>query len=84
MKGGFIMSLVKIEEMIDFCEKENIFYFCDLVNYARKERKDWFREIIKKDTTRFMAFYIADRAYQAGKINKEMYDYALEDLNAED
>ena len=32
MKGGFIMSLVKIEEMIDFCEEQNIFYFCDLVN----------------------------------------------------
>ena len=37
------MSLKNVEEMIDFCEKENIFYFCDLVNYARKERKDWFR-----------------------------------------
>ena len=78
------MSLVKIEEMIDFCEEQNIFFFCFFFNYARKERKDWFREIIKKDTTRFMAFYIADRAYQAGKINKEMYDDALEDLNAED
>lgn len=78
------MSLKNVEEMIDFCEKENIFYFCDLVNYARKERKDWFREIIKKDTTRFMAFYIADRAYQALKINKEMYDNALEDLNEDD
>ena len=31
-----------------------------------------------------MAFYIADRAYQAGKINKEMYDDALEDLNEDD
>lgn len=78
------MSLKNVEEMIDFCEKENVFYFCDLVDYARKNKKEWFRQLTKTETTRFMAFYIADRAYKAGKINKEIYDEALEDLNADD
>lgn len=78
------MNIEKIDEMLDFCEKKNIFYFCDLVDYARKNKKDWFRQLLKADANRFIAFYLADRAYQAGKINQKMYDEALEDLNAED
>lgn len=34
--------MTKIEEMIRYCEQENIYYFCDLVKYAIENRKDWF------------------------------------------
>lgn len=32
-----------IDEMIEFCEEENIFSFAILINYSRINRRDWFR-----------------------------------------
>lgn len=44
--------MTKIEEMIRYCEQENIYYFCDLVKYAIENRKDWFRTVVTENGSR--------------------------------
>lgn len=64
--------MTKIEEMIRYCEQENIYYFCDLVKYAIENRKDWFRTVVTENGSR------ADKAYRAGKITKAQYEDAMD------
>lgn len=72
--------MTKIDEMIDFCNREKIYFFCDLVNYASKNRKDWFRTLITESGTRTMVLYLAERAYHAGIISREEYEAECEDM----
>lgn len=34
-----------IDEMLQFCYENGIFYFCDLLMYARENKQDWFRSL---------------------------------------
>lgn len=70
--------MTKIEEMIRYCEQENIYYFCDLVKYAIENRKDWFRTVVIENGSRIMFQYLADKAYRAGKITKAQYEDAMD------
>lgn len=70
--------MTKIEEMIRYCEQENIYYFCDLVKYAIDNRKDWFRTVVTENGSRIMFRYLADKAYHAGKITKAQYEDAMD------
>lgn len=36
-------------QMIEFCNEYSIYYFADLVDYARQNRKDWFRVLVDKN-----------------------------------
>ena len=70
--------MTKIEEMIRYCEQENIYYFCDLVKYAIENRKDWFRTVATENGSRIMFQYLADKAYHTGKITKAQYEDAMD------
>lgn len=70
--------MTKIEEMIRYCEQENIYYFCDLVKYTIENRKDWFRTVVTENGSRIMFQYLADKAYCAGKITKAQYEDAMD------
>ena len=72
--------MTKIDEMISYCERENVYYFCDLVKYASENRKDWCRVVSTENGSRIMFHYLADKAYRAGKITKAQYEDALSDV----
>lgn len=71
--------MTKIEEMMNFCEVENIFWFCDLVDYAINNRKDWFRTLVTDHGANTMGLYLADKAYEAGLLTEKQYDDFVED-----
>lgn len=33
--------MTRIEQMIQYCEAENIYWFSDLADYCMEHRKDW-------------------------------------------
>lgn len=46
------------DEMIDYCEANNICAFCDLVDYAGKNRyDDWFKVLCSNGGTKYMTKY---------------------------
>lgn len=47
---------VAIGEMIDFCEREDIVSYSDLLIYARMERQDWFRVLCDNGTMVMIEF----------------------------
>lgn len=55
--------MTKIEEMICYCEQENIYYFCDLVKYAIENRKDWFR-VLTQSRTQFLVAWLKSMKWE--------------------
>lgn len=49
--------MTKIDEMISYCERENVYYFCDLVKYASENRKDWFRVVSTENGSRIIELW---------------------------
>lgn len=39
-----------VNQMLEWCAAENVFCFSDLVDYARTNRKDWFRILVDKNS----------------------------------
>lgn len=47
-----------LDEMINYCETNSIFSFCDLADYARKNRfDDWFKVLVSNGGTKYMTTY---------------------------
>nr|CRY97186.1 hypothetical protein [uncultured prokaryote] len=57
-----------VDEMKNFCEKEKIYNFCDLFEYASKNRKDWFDFLVTEKNCVVMALYLIDKSCKAGLI----------------
>lgn len=52
-----------IGEMIDFCKEYNITAYCDLLEYARVERSDWFKCLLENGTY-VMKEYLRSRSWK--------------------
>ena len=54
--------LVKTQEILDYIEKNNIYYIADLWCYAKDESADdWFPILSNKKTYSFMKFYLNEK-----------------------
>ena len=46
------------DEMIEYCEANNVYSFCDLADYARENRfDDWFKVLCSNGGTKYMTKY---------------------------
>lgn len=56
-----------IKDMIDYCRDNNIVEYCDILDYARNNREDWFRCLCDSSTF-VIKEYLKSRRYK-GKIS---------------
>lgn len=75
--------MTKIEEMLEYCEKNKVFWFCDLANYAAKKRSDWFRTLVTERGSKILGFYLANKAYEAGLLTLAAFEEWEEDFYTE-
>lgn len=59
-----------IGEMLDWCDKENVYAYCDLMRYARYEKPDWFHVLNHTSTNQMLAF-LKSKAWADGKANNQ-------------
>ena len=45
-----------VNQMIEWCDSEHVVCFSDLVDYARKNRKDWFRILVEKNSSLIVGY----------------------------
>ena len=56
-----------IAEIIEYCEKNKLVAFYEVVDYARKEKPDWFRVLC--DSSYIIEKYLKSYAWMQGKNN---------------
>lgn len=61
-----------IEEIISYCESNDVYWFCELVQNS-KDKKDWFHVLTSDKGTFLIANHLASKALSAGKITEEQY-----------
>lgn len=59
---------ILLDEMMDWCVEQGCFSFFRLANYARKERKDWFR-VISSGRTIFLTAWLKSMQWEASQGN---------------
>lgn len=59
-----------IDEMVDFCDANEIFEYCILFRYARKNRPDWFRFLCDNSTLVIKEYLRSARFERASRIKK--------------
>lgn len=71
--------MTRIEQMIQYCEAENIYWFSDLADYCMEHRKDWLETLATDHGGNFMGLYLASKARKAGLLTDEQYAVWVED-----
>ena len=66
--------MTRIDQMIGFCEAENIYWFSDLVEYCIDHRRDWLKTLATEHGGQTIGLYLASKAYKAGMITREQYE----------
>lgn len=61
-----------INQMMDYCAAQEIFDMCELIDYARQERLDWFR-VLCDSSTILMREYLRSAQYRAASRRKKMW-----------
>lgn len=77
--GLSIDKYKSIAEMIDYVSENDIFAYSDLLEYARRERLDWFR-ILCDCGTMVMKEYIKSRSWKSHFISSGEDDSSVDDL----
>lgn len=77
--GLSIDKYKSIAEMIDYVSENDIFAYSDLLEYARRERLDWFR-ILCDCGTLVMKEYIKSRSWKSHYIVSDADDPIIDDL----
>lgn len=54
-----------LNQMLDWCNRYSIYYFCELVDYARLHRKDWFRLLADRNS-HLLWEYIKSKTWKEG------------------
>ena len=71
--------MTRIEQMIQYCESENIYWFSDLAEYCLDNRRDWLKTLATDHGGKFMGLYLASKAHKAGLLTNEQYAEWVED-----
>ena len=60
-------------QMIEFCDEYSICYFADLVDYARKNRIDWFKLLVERNGY-LLWQYIKSKTFKERELNQVKTD----------
>ena len=59
-----------IGEMVDWCDENNVYAYCDLLRYARHENPDWYYVLNTSSTNQMLAF-LKSKAWQDKLTNNQ-------------
>lgn len=76
--------MTRTQQMIEYCDKENIYWFDDLAYYCMDKRKDWFSTLSTNRGGSILGIYLASKAHRAGLLTDEQYNEWVEDCIYED
>lgn len=71
--------MTRIEQMIQYCDDENIYWFSDLAEYCMDHRRDWLMTLATDLGGQTLGLYLASKAYKAGLMTREQYEEWLDE-----
>ena len=71
------------KEIIDFIRTNNIYWSCDLFEYA-ETNKSWIQFMMSKDGCRMLSAYLASKARKDGLIGDGEFHRQIDDIMSDD